>query len=792
MSVLHTKLLRDFYRTKGLMLAIASIIAIGIMTLVTMQSAFLNLTYAKHSYYQQCRMADFWITVKKVPSVEVPQLARVDGVSEIQSRIQFSATVDLENSPQTINGLVVSLPDRRAPILNDIVIRQGDYFTDELANQVIVNEKFAREHNLYPGQTIHLLLNKRRQALTIVGTAISSEFTYLLGPGSIMPDPKQFGVFYVKQTFAEDVFNFQDAANQIVGRFSPNSGLSPLTILQQLESRLDDFGVAASSPLKEQISNQFVMSEIDGLGSMAKILPAVFLVVASLILNVLMTRLSQQQRTVIGTLKALGYSHSQVFFHFLQLGLFVGVLGGIAGASLGYLASFGMTTAYREIYEFPDLRSGFHWPVMLLGILVSILCSVSGSLLGARSALQLQPAAAMRPAAPRSGGRILLERLTWLWSSLTAAWRITLRSVLRNRIRSSVGVFASAMGGGLLVGGLMMMKAQDFLVEFQYDKIARSDIDLVLAKETSIDVLHEIAAFPAVDLVEPRLDVPCTLYHGPYHDKTSITGLRSQPTLTVPYDRMGNPIRIPDHGIVLGKTMAEKLHATLGDSLTMIPSQGDKRPVDVVVSQISDGYFGVSSYANLEFLSRLIGETRVVNSVQLKVNRDLGETAALHLELKRIPGITSVRDQGKIESTLRDLVLQVQAIFITALIGFAGAIFFGSLLNASMINLAERSQEVATLLAIGYGPFQVGAMFLRESLLINLLGSLLGIPAGYGLTWFTAESMKNDLVRLPVLINWNIVVIELGTALAFGLLAHCIVQWRIARLNILDALKVKE
>ena len=130
-------------------------------------------------------------------------LADLPGVSEIEPRITFLATADLPDVVEPINSYVISLPDRRDSNLNDVVMRQGSYFTDRRDNEVIVNASFAREHRLEPGDYVHLLLNNRRQELFVVGTAISSEFAYLLGPGALIPDPEHFGVFYIKQTYAE-------------------------------------------------------------------------------------------------------------------------------------------------------------------------------------------------------------------------------------------------------------------------------------------------------------------------------------------------------------------------------------------------------------------------------------------------------------------------------------------------------------------------------------------------------------------------------------------------------------
>src|SRR5262249_44496063 len=158
-----------------------------------------SLADAQKRYYAECRMADFSIDLKKVPLAELAFLEQMPGVTEIRPRLQFYVTVDLEGAAEPLDGLVLSLPEERRPVINDIVGQSGSYVSDRRAEEVIVSDTFARKHDLHPGERIHLLLNNRRQELFITGTAISSEFVYLVGRGGIAPDPEHFGVFYLKQ-----------------------------------------------------------------------------------------------------------------------------------------------------------------------------------------------------------------------------------------------------------------------------------------------------------------------------------------------------------------------------------------------------------------------------------------------------------------------------------------------------------------------------------------------------------------------------------------------------------------
>lgn len=793
MRSLPKKLLRDLRDSRGLLLAVTSIIAVGVTCYVAMRSAHSNLRRAKNAYYRQCRMADFWIDVKKVPVAELERLERVPGIAALEPRIAFHATVDLEGVDQPVNGLILSVPAGGRPRVNDFVPRQGSGFSSERDNEVVVNDAFARRHGLYPGQWIHLLLNHRRHELFIVGTAIGSEFTYLLGPGSLVPDPSRFGVFYVKQRFAEDVFDFQGAANQIVGRLAPEAagaGGREEEVLQRAERLLEEFGVANVTPLRHQMSNQFITSEIDGLGAFARVLPSVFLVVAALVLNVLMTRLVRQQRTIVGTLKALGYTDGQVFRHFLAFGAIVGLAGGVAGCGLGYLAASGLMLVYRHFYQFPELPSEVYFGTHGMGLLLSLACAVAGSLRGARHVLHLPPAEAMRPEPPRYGRRVWLERFPRFWNRLSAGWRMAFRSLARHRFRSAAAVFAAAMGTGLLVNGFMMVESQEFLLDFQFQRLSRSDIDLSFRDEEGRDAWDEIARLPGVDHAEPTFDLACTFVRGSRRRKSGLIGVSPKARLTVPRDVRGEPLRIPETGLVLSRRLATLLDVRVGERVVVQPSRGERRPVDVPVMSIADSFMGTAAYADQRFASRLVGEEFVCTGVQLLAQP--GRTAELYRELKQRPGIQSVVARREIVASLTQTLLQNQRVFIGVLLTFSAALLLGSITNASVINLTERRREVATLKALGYTNLHLGSLFLRENLLTAGAGLVLGFPSGWLLTAVTARAYESDVIRLPVVFAPWIVPSTAGLALLFALLAHGVVQRQIERLDYVETLKVKE
>lgn len=791
-SVLDRKLMREVRGSLLTLVAVGGIMSLGAMCFVYMRAAYHNLQTAKAAYYDSGRMADFWIDFKKAPLSTIDRLANTPGVSRLESRIQSFATVDLPNHLKPLNSLVISAPDVRTETLNDLVLASGEYFTSSRRNEVIVNARFAEAHQLRPGDLVHVLMNNRRQPLRIVGTAASCEFIYLLAPGAIAPDPAGFGVFYIKRTFAEEAFDMAGAANQVVGRLAgqlPDEGRG---VLAELERALAPYGASTAIPLKDQISNQFISDEIRGLGTFSTILPAIFLTVGAVVLQMMMNRLIQQQRTVIGTLKALGYADATVLVHFLKYGAITGASAGLLGLVLGFFMSELITSVYRQFYSFPVLENAFYPAVYAGALAIAAAAGVVGCWQAAWQALRLRPAEAMRPAAPPPGKLGAIERFTSHWSGLSLAWRGALRNLLRSGRRSLTSAFASCVGAAILVVGLSLMAATIHLINFQFTQLLRSDIDLRFHDERPRAALLEARRIPGVDYAEPLFEVSCTFRHLGRKERGGITGLQRDARLTVPHDAHEQPLVVPAAGLLLSHTLADKLGVSYGDEIEILPTRGDRRPRVARIAGVADAFLGTAVYADFDYLCRLMDEEFAVTSVQLLTSQSPRAQEAFYQAVKRLPAVQATSSRRDAMRNLEETILKVQNIFIGLVTVFAGVIFFGAVLNASLVNVSERSREIGTLLVLGYTPGEVGGMLLRETMCVHLFGVVAGLPLGYGLVCLTSWAYSTDVIRLPVVVAPNVYITTLVVGVVFALAAHSFVHRRIARFDMVEAMRIRE
>ncbi len=789
---LRHKLIRDLWRRKGQLLTLFAVIAIGVGAYVGMAGVWRDMGDARDAYYRDYRLSDFVVDLKRAPSWAVEESARLDGVVSIEGRISQSVMIDLPGVVRPIEGVALSLPDYTSPRFNDLMMRTGSRISGPGEAEVILNHAFAVAHGLKPGDRIGALLLESRQELLVVGTAQSPEFVYLIpASGGLAPDPARFGVIYLGERYLQTRSDLDGAYNQLLGRLSSRHATQVKNVLLAIALRLDPFGVTLTTPISEQASFRFLQDELAGLEVQSRILPMIFLGVGALVLNVLIGRLVNQQRSIIGTLRALGYDRFSLIRHYLSYGVAVGCTGGLLGIALGVWLQSEMAAIYRELYELPGLVYHFYGDIALVGLLISLLFALAGSGYGVWRATRLQPAEAMRPPVPQAGGHILLERLGFLWGRLNFRWRSILRSVFRNPFRSLVSLFASLIATALVFTTLSMVDALDYLMGFEFERVSHQDLSIGLREPVDLQTLTEIESLPGITLAQPELLVACDLTNGARQKRIAITGLPTDNRLHTPLDQFGRRVDVPSQGLVLTRKLAEILELKPGDSVTLRPLTGRREQVVAEVSAVVESFLGLSAYADIGYLSRLLGEEQVAN--RFLANSVGGEMSEKLLSrIRERPAILGLSERRHALAQLDATFGETMGSMIVVMVIFAGMIAFGSVLNTALVSLSEREREVGTLRVLGYTPLQVTSLFAGESLLLNGMGILLGLYAGVKLSEGLSLLYSTELYRFPAVILPASLAVSALLMLLFVLLAQWLVFRILSRLDWLESLKVKE
>lgn len=789
---LTKKLLRDLSQHKVAISALLAIIAVGIGVFTGTVGAYRALDDARGRYYELYRISDFTVDMKRAPAWAVAQVAKLPNVRGVRGRVRLATRIDLPGVDEPIAGVAISMPRERTPVINDLFVKSGTWFSPGGRQEVILNEAFAEAHGLRPGSRLRVLLLDKEHELLVVGTAMSPEFVYVIPPaGGIAPDPARFAVLYLPETFAQESCDLKGAYNQIVGRTADTRRTAITNTLRLIEDKLDAFGVTNVAPSWEQPSVRFVADEVTGRRVTAMTMPVLFLGVAALVLNVLMSRMVQQQRSIIGTLRALGYSRGAITRHYLSFGVLIGVIGALLGIALGWWLQVLIAGIDAKFYRIPGIEAHFYPSSVLASLGVSILFSVLGTLKGVRRAAMLEPAEAMRPAPPEKGANVLPERFAAFWRMLPFRWKMILRAVFRNPFRSSVSIVATVISTALVLSTLALFDALDYLIRFQFDRVAHQDYTVSLRDPEGRRAAPELASLAGIDQVEPQLAVACDLSNGPYRKRIGVIGVAPGARLHTPVDESGRPVIVPGHGLVLDRKLAEILHVRPGDRLRLRPLVGQRREVLTPVAGTTDSFLGLTAYADITYLSRLLGEEWSANILLSRADLST-PTAVLMRELKERPAVVGLDERRRSLNQIYDTFGDMMGTQLFIMILFAGLIAFGSVLNAAMVSLSERRREVGSLRVLGYSPLQVCAIFSGESYLLNLFGVVFGLLGGVGLTHLLAMAYNTELYRFPAIVHPSRLVMTVGIMFVFITVAQWIVYRMIRALPWLEVLSIKE
>lgn len=787
MRALDRKLFRDLLHLRGQVIAIALVVACGVATVVTSRTAYESLAMSQATYYAQYRFAEVFAQLKRAPQRLERAIAAVPGVAAVRTRIVFDVTLDVPGLAEPATGRLISIPERRQPMLNDLHIRSGRYVARGRRNEVLVSEAFAEANHLSVGQTIGAILNGRWSDLEIVGFALSPEYIYEIRGTDIFPDNKRFGVMWMSREALGPAFDMDGAFNDVV--LSLAAGRRQEEVIARLDRLLEPYGGLGAYGREHHVSHRFISDEIKQNRIFGTVLPAVFLGVASFLLNMVLSRLIATQRDQIGVLKAFGYSHRTVSVHYLELALVAVSIGAAIGTGGGLWLGAQINRLYGQVYRFPLLRYEPSALVIFLAVTVSAVAALLGAWGAVRRAWSIPPAEAMRPEPPARFRAGFLERFD-ARRRLSPPLRIIVRNLARRPVRSFLSVLGISFAVAILVLGRYFVDAIEHIALVQFRLVQREDITLVSHDPLPARARHDIAHLPGVIRSEPFRIVPARLRHGHRSHRIALMGLQDARGLR---RLVGSDLReaaLPPHGVVLTRKLAEMLGISPGERLTVEVLEG-RRPVrEVTVSGLVDELIGLSAYMDIRALNELMREGRVISGSLLSV--DARREPELHALLKRLPAVAGVGLREAMLSGFEKTLAESLGIFTMVLIVFASVIAVAVVYNAARIALSERGRELASLRVLGFTRGEVGLMLLGEQAIFILLALPLGFLIGYAACAAMAAAYQWELFRLPLIISSRTYAFAIVVILTAAVGSAFLIRRRIERLDLVAVLKTRE
>ncbi len=786
MAALDRKLIRDLARMWAQFSAIALIMACGVATLVMSLSTVSSLRRAQQAYYESCRFPQNFLHLKRAPLSLAARMSEIPGIQRIQTRIVVDVSLDVPGLPEPATGRLISIPDRAPYGLSELHLRRGRLPEPGRAGEVVASEAFVEAHRLGPGASLHTVINGRREAITIVGVALSPEYVYQIGPGDVFPDDRRFGVFWMLYDELAPAFDLDGAFNDVVVASAP--GASEPDIVARLDDLTVPYGGLGATPRKDQTSHRYVSDEISQLRTMAMIPPTIFLSVASFIMNIVLSRIVRTQREQIAILKAFGYTNAEIGGHYLKMVLVVALCGGVMGIGAGAELGSMLTGLYRQFFRFPNIEFALNWRVAALGVGISFSAAAAGAVSSVRRAVRLPPAEAMQPEAPVDYRRSSVD-LALLRRMLTPAARMTLRHLSRQPVRSTITCLGIATAVGVLILGSFSRDTVNYLIDFEFNLAQRHDIMVSFNEPAAPRSANELGALPGVIRAEPFRAVAARLRHGNVSRRVAILGLCERPTLGRVLSTAGSPVPIPGDGLLLTRSLADLLGCREGDTVTVEALEGQRPIREVRVASVVEGYLQAAAYMEIASVNRLMNESGLVSGAFL--DTDPAATAKLYSTLKETPRVASVTIKRAALDSFRGTMAKNLLRMRLFNIAFACIIAFGVVYNSASISLAEQSHELATLRVLGFYRGEVAAILLGELAIITLAALPVGLLFGRVLVGIAASALQTETQRFPVIVNPSTYAVAVTVIIVASLGSAMAVRRGLDRLDLIGVLKTK-
>ena len=776
MSVLHTKLRRDLLRRRAQVLAVVVTIVLGVALYGATFDAYRNLEASYQRTYDRLALADLTISGGQVDAIAADARA-TDGVADVAQRTQ--AEVPLRIDQHRLFGRAVGMPTEGQPTVDAVDVVQGSGLDPSRPDGVLVEQHLADAYGLGPGDQLQVVLGDGPTTVEVLGVAVSAEYLWpARSRQELFTSADDFGVLFVPEPLADSAPPATSVA-QVLVRYAPGADAGALDA--QLTARARDLGAGDVVTQADQPSNAALQEDVAGFGELALLFPLLFLGAAGMATFTLLTRLVQSQRAQIGTLEANGLARGTVLRHYLSYGVVTGLVGAALGAVLGVVLGRLTTGAYTSSLSIPDTVVRFHPLTPIVGLAFGLVAGLAAAWAPARRALRVAPAEALRGDVPTSGGRrSLVERLVPPLGHLPVRWRMTLRGIGRSRRRSASTVLGVVLALVLVLASWGMVDTTEVLVARQFDVIDTADAQVLFTTPLGGDQEQAVADVDGVADVERSAQAPVLVAGGTGAYGTLLTGFAPGTTMHTFLAPDGTEVPLPDQGVLVGQAMADLLGVGVGDAVTLtLPTLGTT--VSTEVAGFVDEPLGTPAYVALPELADLLaaGDPAVAATTlgapgvgSLLVRYAAGADApTVSTALEQLTDVAVVVDARSLYDTVQGLLGFFYA-FVGVMLLFGGVMAFALIFNTLSVNVAERTVELATMRANGFGLGGIARLLTGENLLLVAVGIAIGLPVGLWVAGAFLASFSSDLFQLDLQVRTRTLVVSAGAMVVVSLLSQ--------------------
>ncbi len=538
----------------------------------------------------------------------------------------------------------------------------------------------------------------------------------------------------------------------------------------------------------------------DRLKNIGEVFPVLFFLVAALISLTTMTRMVEEQRTQIGTLKALGYGRGAIISKYLLYAAIASVGGCIVGVLVGEKSlPYVIIISYKIMYKhIPNLVLPYEWTFSMIASVAALACTVLAAFAACYRALRETPASLMRPPTPKAGKRVFLDRIPIIWNRLNFTWKATVRNLLRYKNRLFMTVFGIAGCMGLLLVGFGLRDSIEVVGTKQYNELQIYDGVLVMDEDasseekeeldTSLGETGEISAYTGLYMQKMKAK------HGKKSQDVYLyvpEDLDAFSSFVIIRDRITHESgELNDDGVVISEKTAKMLGVSVGDTITL-QEEGKKRR-EVRVADICENYLQHYVYMTPALYEETFGKPAVYNDYLFKVSDEHSdEIEEIGAQILENDAAVSISYSA---STLQQVLDMLDALGLVTvvLIVSAALLAFVVLYNLNTINITERRRELATLKVLGFYDSEVSSYVLRENIILTVLGIIGGLILGTFMHRFIIVTVEVDACMFGRTINLSSYIICSLLTLAFSGIVNGMMYFRLKKIDMVESLKSVE
>ena len=765
-NTLRKKLYRDMTRAAMQFLSIIALCALGTFAFAALDGTARMTRDTLDTYFEENNLADYWITLPSADRASLDRVSAVPGVAAVRAR----ASADMETTLPGDVSVSVTAYDGAMDI-NTPLLREGALLEENDRRGCLVEERFAIAHGLVPGSRLGVKLGGQEYTFIVRGVVVSPE--YIVVSNGIVADPNAYGYLLINACAMEAL-----PLTQIVATLE--DGADSDAVRAAIEDALPDALVVdrSSHQSTARANNDAQMFE-----NMTYIFPVLAYAIAALIVMTTLSRMIDNQRMQMGTLKALGFSARQIRNHYLSYALVPSALGALLGTLVGhYTLPFLLWDALIGQNEMPyQLTPPISVPAWCMTGL-SVVLSMGILLYSYRASARETTAALLRPKPPKDGKRILLERITFLWSRFSFNTKMIVRNLMRNKLRSFmsfVGILCCTM---LIITSLGLQDSVTRMSVNYYTKTLSYDLRANLTGEVDTAESYErrLDAGAVECIMEKSVSVRAdggtrTVMLTVLRDDQQMQNLGEHETF----------VSLDTGTAAVTYKLTKTLNLHIGDTIRLyLP--GDDEPAAFVIGQIVHNNVSQGVYLNRTTWESLRKGDFTPTAIQI---RDPGERCLTQLE-----AMDEVDDIDYPVLQIEDMtrMLETLSSVFTLLTGIALALAFVICYNMGLMNFVERTREYATLKVLGYHQKEIRRLILRENRLVALSGVLLGIWPGIQLVDVILHSCEPESGFYPGSPALQSIVIACVVTFCFSEMIQRLLTRRVQGIDMVEALKSVE